>query len=190
MPLIDRLKIDPSLPIIIRETAPKWSGLLARLALIFHLVGLADRQMQGETLSDRDLCRVTVPTVTAAATFLRRIALPNLFRLGYETMPEEGQPAAHVRWIAGYILAHRSEQIRAREIGRAYRPLRGKPQETAEIMAVLCDAGWARVTATSHDCLCWQINPAVHGRFKEAAEAERQRRADIVALVRKRVSDL
>jgi Protein of unknown function (DUF3987) len=190
MPLIDRLKVDPTLPTIIRKTAPKWSGLLARLALIFHIVELADRQMRGEALSDRDLCRVTVPTVTAAATFLRRIALPNLFRLGYETIPEEGQPAAHVRWLAGYILAHQSEQIRAREIGRVYRPLRGKPQETAEIMAVFCDAGWATVTDTRHDSLCWRINPAVHGRFKEAAEAERKRRADIVELVRKKVSDL
>jgi hypothetical protein len=190
MPLIDRLKVDPTLPTIIRETAPKWSGLLARLALIFHIVEFADRQMRGETLSDRDLCRVTVPTVTAAAAFLRRIALPNLFRLGYETMPEEGQPAAHVRWLAGYILAHGSEQIRAREIGRAYRQLRGKPQEIAEIMAVLCDAGWAMATDTRHDSLCWRINPAVHGRFKEAAAAEKQRRDDMVKLVRQKVSDL
>jgi Protein of unknown function (DUF3987) len=41
MPLIERLQVDPSLPTIIRETAPKWSGLLARLSLVFHLVNLA-----------------------------------------------------------------------------------------------------------------------------------------------------
>jgi Protein of unknown function (DUF3987) len=119
MPLIDRLKCDPSLPLIIRETAPKWSGLLARLALVFHIVELAVRRLNGENLDHATVCRLAVPTVTAASTYIRRVVLPNLFRLGYETMPEEGLPASHVRWIAGYILAHKFEQIRAREIGRA-----------------------------------------------------------------------
>ena len=44
MPLIERLQVDPTLPTIIRETAPKWSGLLARLSLIFHLVELAEQR--------------------------------------------------------------------------------------------------------------------------------------------------
>ena len=42
-PLIERLKVDTALPTIIHETASKWSGLLARLAPIFHL-GRARRQ--------------------------------------------------------------------------------------------------------------------------------------------------
>ena len=33
MRLVERLQADPTLPTIIRETAPKWSGLLARLSL-------------------------------------------------------------------------------------------------------------------------------------------------------------
>jgi hypothetical protein len=190
MPLIDRLKHDNSLPIIIRETAPKWSGLLARLALIVHIVDLAEGQMNGENLDSAMVCRLSVRTVTTAATYIRRIVLPNLFRLGYETMPEEGLPAAHVRWIAGYILAHKSEQIRAREIGRAYNALRGKPQEIAEIMGVLVDAGWVMEADTRADSLCWRVNPAVHGRFKAAAEAEKQRREAVRELIRKKVSEL
>jgi hypothetical protein len=146
--------------------------------------------MSGENLDPARICRLTVPTVTAAATYLRRIVLPNLFRLGYETMPEEGQPATHVRWIAGYMLAHKSEQIRAREIGRAYRPLRGKPQEISEIMAVLCDAGWAMATDTRYDSASWRVNPAVHERFEKAAQAEKQRRESVRELIRKKVSDM
>ena len=61
-----------------------------------------------------------------AATFLRRIALPNLFRLGFETLPEAGSPATHARWIAGHVLAHGLDNITASKIGRAYRELRGK----------------------------------------------------------------
>jgi Protein of unknown function (DUF3987) len=190
MPLIDRLKHDTSLPLIIRETAPKWSGLLARFALVFHIVELAAREMQGEQLDSATICRLTGPTVAAAAAYIRRIVLPNLFRLGYETMPEEGLPASHARWIAGYILAHRSEQIRAREIGRAYRALRGKPQEIIDIMGVLSDAGWAIPANTRVDSACWRVNPAVHGRFKEAAEAEAKRRETVRELIRKKVSEL
>lgn len=49
MPLIKRLQVDPTLPTIIRETAPKWSGLLARISLIFHLVGSASARWPGKT---------------------------------------------------------------------------------------------------------------------------------------------
>jgi hypothetical protein len=190
LPLIDRLKCDPSLPLIIRETAPKWSGLLARLALVFHIVAVARRQIQGEQYDSAIICRLTVPTVTAAATYIRRIVLPNLFRLGYETMPEEGLPASHVRWIAGYILAHNLEQIRAREIGRAYRPLRGKPQEIADSMGVLVDAGWVMETNDRSNSQCWRVNPAVHGRFNVAAAAEKARREAMRDLIKLKVADL
>ena len=188
-PLIERLQADPTLPTIIRETAPKWSGLLSRLSLIFHLVGLAERQMAASP-SAADLCRVTGPTVTTAATFLRRIALPNLFRLGFETMPEEGAPAGHAHWLAGYILAHQSEIITAREIGRAYRPLRGKPREIDQAMAVLCDAAWACPAESRYDGARWSVNPAVHARFAAAAAIEKERRARAMHALREKIADL
>ena len=79
-----------------------------------------------------------------AATFLRRIALPNLFRLGFETMPEEGAAAGHARWIAQHILAHGAATITSSEIGRVYRDLRGKVTEIAAAMDVLVDTGWVQ----------------------------------------------
>ena len=191
MPLIERLQADPSLPTIIRETAPKWSGLLARITLIYHLINLADRVRSRDThISARELCEVTAPTVLAAATFLRRIALPNLFRLGFETMPEEGAPTEHARWLAGYLLAHMAETITAREIGRAYRPLRGKPVETERAMAVLCDASWATPAEGRHDGARWAINPAVHSQFAKAASLEKDRRERVQQIIRQQVTDL
>ena len=190
IPLIERLQVDPTFPTIIRETAPKWSGLLARLSLIFHLVDLAERRRAGEVLAERDLCRVTGPTVTVAATFLRRIALPNLFRLGFETMPEEGAPSGHARWLAGHILAHQAETITAREIGRAYRPLRGKPAETDQAMAILGDAGWAVPADGRSDGAKWAINPGVHALFAKAAAVEKDRRARVVQAIKRDVATL
>jgi hypothetical protein len=190
MRLVERLQVDPTLPTIIREVAPKWSGLLARLALVFHVVELAEQARQGASLEPAELCRVTGPTVTAAATFIRRVSLPNLFRLGFETMPEGDAPAGHARWLAGYILAHRSEAITAREIGRAHRPLRGKAWETEQAMAVLCDAGWAMPAEGRHDGARWTVNPAVHARFADAAEAERARRVKVMQALGRKVADL
>jgi hypothetical protein len=189
-PLIERLLIDPTLPTIIRETAPKWSGLLPRLSLIFHLAQLAARRANGEDFKSRDMCQVTGPTVTAAATFLRRIALPNLFRLGFETMPEYGAPVAHARWIAGHILAHQADKITASEIGRIHRPLRGKSLEIEQAMAVLCDAGWANPAEGRHDGARWAVNPAVHSQFAAVAATEQERRVAIIQAIKRKVSDL
>ena len=187
-PLIERLTVDPAMPIIIRESAPKWSGLLARLALIFHLVEVAEAIRRNQP--SRDRYTANGPTVTKAGTFIRRIVLPNLFRLGFETMPETGAPDAHARWIAGHVLAHRLGQISARDIGRAYRPLRGKAEDIALAMAVLVDAGWARLAEGRHDGMRWDVNPAVHTVFAQAAAAEKARREAVMAALVHKVSDL
>jgi Protein of unknown function (DUF3987) len=190
MRLIERLQVDPTLPTIIRETAPKWSGLLARISLIFHLVDLAETQRSGTPSKPLDLCRIDGAIVAMAAAFLRRIALPNLFRLGFETMPEEGAPVTHARWLAGHLLAHKSDYITAREIGRAYRPLRGKPMEIDQTMAFLCDAGWATPAEGRHDSARWAINPIVHARFAAIAEVEQDRRATVLNLIRQSITEL
>ena len=188
--LIERLQVDPTLPTIIRETAPKWSGMLARLALVFHVVGLAEQRNGGSAPSPEDICRVAGTTVTMAATFLRRIALPNLFRLGFETMPEEGAAAGHARWIAQHILAHGLADIRARDIGRACKDLRGRPVEIAAAMEVLVDTGWVQAVETRRDSLHWAVNPAVHVDFADAAAAEKARRSAVVELIKAKVQDL
>ena len=144
-----------------------------------HAVDLAERRRSGSEITNPDLCRVAGATVTMAATFLRRIALPNLFRLGFETLPEAGSPATHARWIAGHVLAHGLDNVTASKIGRVYRELRGKPALIAEAMAILVDSGWARRGAGRHDSVCWEINPAVHARFAAAAETERTRREGV-----------
>jgi hypothetical protein len=55
-PLIRWLRFDGSLPLVIRETASKWSGLLPRLALVYHLVELAERVRQGGHPEPRASC--------------------------------------------------------------------------------------------------------------------------------------
>ena len=92
------------------------------------------------------------------------------------------------RRLAG-ILAHRAEYITASEIGRAYRPLRGKPAGIGEAMAVLNDAGWTRPVESRHDGARWAINPAAYKVFAAAAAAERDRRAQVRQAIKTQVAD-
>ena len=165
-------------------------GTAGRLALVFHAVELAEQRNGGSSPTPEDICRVTGTTVTMAATFLRRIALPNLFRLGFETMPEEGAAAGHARWIAQHILAHGAATITSSEIGRVYRDLRGKVTEIAAAMDVLVDTGWVQAADSRKDGRRWAVNPAVHVDFAAAAAAEKARRAAVVELIKVKVQTL
>lgn len=189
MRLVQRLQHDASLPDLIREAASKWSGLFSRLCLIFHLVEVADRTARGETPADHELVRVPAATAEKAAALIREVVLPNLFRLGFETLPD-GKEQANARWIAEHILTHRSEHLTARDIGRAFRKLRGKPQEIAGCMEILTHAGWATQTEARADGVRWKINPKVHVQFAAAAKAERARRDAVKALIRQKVREL
>jgi hypothetical protein len=190
-PLIKRLRLDPSLPVMIRETAPKWEGLLARISLIYHLAELANQIRQGSQPEPRELCQVSGPTVTSAATFIRRIVLPNLFRLGFDAVPDHGAPETHARWLAGHILAQQLDKLTAYEIGRACHPLRGKSAEITGTMDILCHAGWASpADPRQHNSTQWAINPAVHTLFAKAAAAEKIRRAQTINAIRTKVTEL
>ena len=189
--LVNRLKLDKTLPYVISESGSKWSGLIVRLALTLHLAALADRIRRGDKLKRGEIHLISGPTASMAATFLRRIVLPNLFRLGFESLPDK-ESATHIRWIAGYILARNVEKITAREIGRAYRELRGEPGMIAKAMDALCDCGWARQTAWNQrrNPYQWGINPEVHARFATAAAAEKERRDAVLTLLSSKVGDL
>jgi hypothetical protein len=125
MQLVQRLQHDRTLPDIVREAASKWSGLFARLTLIFRLVEVAERQIAGEVLEQRDIVGIRSETAMKAATLIRKVVLPNLLRLGFETLPD-GKEQANARWIAEHILANKLPHITARDVGRAFRPLRGQ----------------------------------------------------------------
>lgn len=189
MQLVQRLQHDRTLPDIVREAASKWSGLFARLTLIFHLVEIAERQIDGEALEMRDVVEIRSETATKSATLIRNVVLPNLLRLGFETLPD-GKEQANARWIAEHILANKLPHITARDVGRAFRPLRGKLQEIAASMDVLTHAGWTMQTEARADGIRWKINPTVHTRFAAAAAAEKARRMAVRSLIKRRMNEL
>jgi hypothetical protein len=148
----------------------KWPGLFARLALIFHLIGVADAQANGE----RPITDVVQPdSAKQAAAYMRDILLPHLLRA--DAMMFATIQTGHARWIAGFILAKRLPEITIRHVMRAYGALRAPDhrKQLLEVLTGLENLGWLRATANSTR---WVMNPQVHQLFAKQAQTERAAR--------------
>jgi hypothetical protein len=100
----------------------------------------------------------------------------------YGTVMARGQDDHDVRWVAGYILTRDLATVTAREIGRAYRSLRGadKRAKLKAVMTTLTMQDWVKPTNETRGE--WRVNPAVHdGRFRTVKESEARRRAAVKA---------
>jgi hypothetical protein len=166
----------------------KWSGTFARLCLVFHLVEVAAARVRGDRGPPTDT--VSTETATRVRCYMREILAPMLLRA--DSIMFASNQTAHAAWIASYIIANGRTRIAARDVVQSYRPLRAPEQrETLDnTMDSLCTFGWLRPEPPRGGAVrptAWNVNPAVHIRFAERAEAERSRRdavkADIAAHV-------
>ena len=159
----------------------KVPGIFARLALTFHLVGIADAMVRGEEVP----CPAILPEAVArrAADYMRDVLLPHLLRA--EALLFVTRQTGHARWIAGHILAsadvRSSLSIAARDIQRSYGALRAPEQrrELVAVMEALEVMGWVRAVPPDNPIRpvpTWRVNPKLHERFADRAAAERQRR--------------
>src|SRR4051794_4474090 len=193
--LIERIERDPALPAPLKETVAKWRGLLARLALVFHCVRVAEAKTSQTSPTPHDKwdeihftseVELLPSILEMAANFIRRVVAPSTFRF-YRELGLDGDPNA--RWIAGFILARGLTKLSARDIGRAYRELRGDLPGIVRAMELLEHAGW--VAGDGHPKRpTWDVNPLVHQHFLAKAEAERQRREREMELLRQSVTEL
>jgi hypothetical protein len=125
----------------------KYSGIYARLCLLFHLIEVADARANG----DMGPPLYVVPETTAAKVlaYVRNCLLPHLGladRIMYLT-PQSG----HARWIAGYILSRNFRRITRRDITRAYSSLRApeRERELTSVMNGLVTVDWVREEVSS-----------------------------------------
>lgn len=168
----------------------KWGALFARVALVFHLIELADARAQG--LEAPPMMVLSEANAARASAFLRDIALPHLQRA--DAIMFQSAQTGHARWIAEHILAHSKERISARDIDRAYKALREADRREIEaVMEKLELVGWVREdlpTAPGRPINAWTVNPAVHTQFAARAAEEKARReaakAEIAASIRAR----
>jgi hypothetical protein len=159
----------------------KWPGIFARLALTFHLIDIADAHARA--VQPPFMGVLPEETAQRAAAFMLDILLPHLLRA--EAVLYSTAQTGHAHWIAGYILASRDAastgKVTARDIQRAYRPLKAPEQrrELVSVMSSLEVMGWLRADWPDNPAIpvtTWHVNPALHETFAERAASERARR--------------
>jgi hypothetical protein len=187
--LIERIEADPMLPAALKEAASKWRGLLARLSLVFHCIQLAEAKLEGKQLDPAAMLTLRTPTVEMACRFILRIVVPSTFQFHAE-IGTSGPSETHARWVAGYILSRGLSSITARDVGRAYREIRGNTAEIRSTMDTLDHAGWVIPDEERPRGAAWTINPKIHALFKERAAAEKKRRDTVRELLKVSIAEL
>jgi hypothetical protein len=161
----------------LKSALGKWPGLWARLVLVFHLIDLAASRAVGQG-DGPHIASVANGAAIRATRYMREILLPHLMRA--EAVMFATEQTGHARWIAGFILSRAENRIAARDIMRAYRPLKAPEtrRELLDVMSSLEAMGWVRpeLQEDGRPPVAWRVNPKVHTGFAERAKQERAER--------------
>lgn len=147
----------------------KYNGIFARLCVVWHCV----ENPKGDLPA-----LVSEATARRAAGFLHGFLLPHALAFYAGTL---GLSDDHDRLtaVAGYILAHKLDRITNRDVQRGDRTMRGLGRaEIAAVFDQLSALGWIDRAPGPRpsDLPHWAVNPAVHARFADRAQAETARR--------------
>lgn len=176
----------PALPGGLRSHLGKWSGLFARLLLLFHAIDCAvhrvhpcEAQASGDAAERVD-------------RLMRRFLLPHAMAYYTDVLGASGD-LEHARWIAGHILSKRLGIVSNRDLMQSYKQWRGLDDwRRQRILQMLEDMGWLipmgdePPRAGRRMASNWAVVPAVHRMFADKAVTETTRRerlrAELVAM--------
>lgn len=169
----------PDIAAGLRTWLSKTPNEFGRYCLAFHLIEWASSLEPA--LGSPPAALVSAGTAARARRYVQDFLYSHALYV-YGTVMAMGQDDGDVRWVAGYILCRDLKTINAREIGRAYRSLRGAPKRLKlfSVMATLAQNDW--VTLTNPLRGEWRVNKVVHdGRFDGIKRAEIARRSAVRA---------
>ena len=165
----------PALPGGLRSHLGKWSGLFARLALVYHAIDCtaarvhpADAQVSGRTAEQVEL-------------LMRRFLLPHALAYYTDVLGGSGD-LEHARWIASFVLAKGMTAISNRDLVQAYKQWRGLDDwRRQRVMQLLEDMAWLTPVpeegrVSKRGATHWLVNPQVHSTFAQRAADEAERR--------------
>lgn len=174
----DMLELAASdvLPDRMRSAVAKWVGLWCRLALTYHVIECSQLSVHPVNKP------VSIETATAVDLFLRRFLMGHTYAF-YTDLLGGGVGTDHAKWIAGYLLAGKVEQIDNRTITHAYKAWRTTPDWVRNMTwRSLEDSGWINpvfAAGNRFKITHWLVNPLVHSAFSDIAESENQRRTRV-----------
>jgi Protein of unknown function (DUF3987)/Primase C terminal 2 (PriCT-2) len=169
----------PDTSLRMKATFDKWPGTFARLCLTFHMIGIADCRARGEQPPVVQV--IAENTARRVADFMRDIILPHEQRA--EAIMFSSSQTGHARWVAGFILSKKLKRVATRDIVQSYKALRAPEaaRELEAVMSSLVAVGWLEPIEPDNPVKrvsTWNVNPVVHLRFAERAEAEARRREE------------
>jgi phage/plasmid primase-like uncharacterized protein len=155
----------------------KWSGLFARLTLLFHAIECHRRSVHPATL------QVTGDTAKRVDLLMRKFLLPHALAY-YTDILGAASELEHARWIAGHILSKKLDVLQNRDLMVHYKQWRGLDDwKRQKVMQVLQDMGWLvpleDARETRRGAHTWAVVSTVHAKFSAKAQDETQKRAKI-----------
>lgn len=165
----------PALPSGLRSHLGKWSGLFARLLLVYHAIECVERRVYPTEVE------VSGETADQVDRLMRRFLLPHALAYYTDVLGASGD-LEHARWVAGHILSKGLQSISNRDLVQAYKQWRGLDDwRRQRVMQLLEDMSWvAPVTdegrPSKRGVTNWSVNPDVHGHFQQMAVEEGERR--------------
>lgn len=161
----------------------KWGGIFARLLLTFHAIECVKLRVHPSKL------RVSRET----AEMVERLLCGTLLRHAinfYSEIVDVNDRHQRVKELARLILAKRWNEVQKRELQRSWKAAsKMQSWELHDVVTRLCDMDWLEPDREGDPGADgkprrWHVNPVVHEIFAAHAEAERQRRADVVKTLR------
>lgn len=177
-----------ALPSGLRSHLGKWSGLFARLLLVYHAIECAEDRIHpcDELVSQQ--CAEQVERL------MRGFLLPHAIAYYTDILGASGD-LEHARWVAGHILSKGVATVSNRDLVQSYKQWRGMDDWGRQrVMQVLEDAGWVWPFAEDgkparRGASTWVVNGHVHQVFAQRAADEAERRgrirAELAAMQRK-----
>jgi hypothetical protein len=148
----------------------KWDGTLARLALTFHGIELADELNQGGPARKEIL--LLPDTMQQATGYMRDVLLPHLIRA--DDLLFDSMQSSHARWIARFLVRRKLSRVEKRDIIMHYRALQAPElRDTLDgVLENLCITGWLRPLGgpVGRRPTIFAVNPKIHsGQFNTTA---------------------
>lgn len=161
----------------------KWSGIFARLLLTFHAIECAKLRVHPSTR------KVSGETAEKVERLLCRVLLRHAINF-YSEIVDVNDRHQRVKELARLILAKHWNEVHKRELQRSWKAAsKMQAWELHDVVTRLCDMDWLQPDREGEPGADgkprrWVVNPAVHEIFAAHAEAERDRRAEVVKTLR------
>jgi hypothetical protein len=170
----------PALPGGLRSHLGKWSGLFARLLLIYHAI---ECQSHGVHPLSKHASGVTARQVDS---LMRRFLLPHALAY-YTDVLGASSDLEHARWVAGHVLSKGLKLVTNRDLTQSYKQWRGlNDWRRTRVLQMLEDMGWLVAMAEEgrpgrRGVTHWMVHPRVHELYADKAATEVKKRDRIRA---------